>query len=106
MWFIAVFGLVALVAGARFMLSGALPLETFARWMCRCTLLAAAFGFFVGMIKVSQYAVRRVQTTDHRIEVVIAGTGEALSNVTLGLLLVTLTSLFVAVGHRRFPAAR
>jgi hypothetical protein len=105
MWFITVFGILALVAGVRFAFSGALALEAFSRWMCRCTLSAAAFGFFSGMILVSRYAIERVHTTEHRFAVVIEGTGEALNNVTLGFLLVTLTSLFLAVGHRRFPAA-
>ncbi len=62
------------------------------------------FGFLVGLIVVAGYIDARAKTLDERVALLIEGTGEALNNLTLALLSVTLSRLLIAVGPRRFPS--
>jgi hypothetical protein len=44
------------------------------------------------------------ELADFRVRVLLEGTKEASSILIFGLILLTLTFLLVAIGHRRFPA--
>lgn len=103
MYFILIFGGAAVYGAARFFWRGQAALERFSRTMMLTTALSAAFGFFVGMIAVAGYIEAHAKTLDERVALLIEGTGEALNNLTLGLLLLTLCGLLLAVGQRRFP---
>jgi TRAP-type uncharacterized transport system fused permease subunit len=104
MYFILAFGISAVYGAARFFWQGQAALERFSRTMMQTTALSAVFGFFVGMIAVAGYIETHAKTLDMRLTILIAGTGEALNNLTLGLLLTTLSCLLLAVGQRRFPS--
>jgi len=103
MWFILIFGVIAVSAAGRFAFGGVPALERFSRQMIATTLLASGFGFVMGMIMVGRYIVERTTTTDQRFAILIEGTGEASSNLAMGFLLSTLASLLVAIGQRRLP---
>jgi hypothetical protein len=105
MYFILAFGLSAVYAAARFFWRGEAAFALFSRTMMRSTGLSALFGFLIGMIAVANYIGEHAKTLDDRIVILIEGTGESLNNLTLGLLLITLSTLLVAVGQRRFPTA-
>jgi TRAP-type uncharacterized transport system fused permease subunit len=104
MYFILAFGSAAVYGAARFFWQGQPALERFSRTMLLTTALSALFGFFVGMITVVGYIVVHAKTLDERVSLLIEGTGEALNNLTLGLLLTTLSCLLLAVGQRRFSS--
>ena len=101
MWFVLAFGLLAISGAGRFAFGGVASLDRFSRWMMVTTLLTAVFGFTTGMIRTASISVERA--TDHaaRMALIVEGTGEALHNISMGLLLVTLTALLLAIGHRR-----
>ncbi len=101
MWFILVFGVLAVTASARFAFRGEQRLEAFGRWMGITTVSSAILGFLVGMITVCQYVVDKVPA-EERWVTVLEGLGEATHCLALGFVLVTLSSLLLAVGHRRF----
>lgn len=101
MWFILVFGVLAVVAGARFAFRGEQRLEAFGRWMVITTVLAAFGGFFVGMMTVANYVVSKANPEDRWITL-LEGFGEAVNCLNLGFLLAALACLLIAVGHRRF----
>jgi hypothetical protein len=103
MWFISIFGALAVGAAVRFAWRGGTGIAPFASGMVRTTLFAGAFGFASGMILVSDAVVRHANTSDERLALLVQGTGEALNNVTFALLLSTLASLLLAIGERRFP---
>lgn len=103
MYFSLAFGLSAVYAATRFFLRGDMAFARFSRAMMQTTGLSAVFGFLTGVIAVSDYIVAHAKTLDDRVALLIEGTGEALNNLTLGLLLITLSALLVAVGQRRFP---
>lgn len=102
MWFIFLFGLLAVTAAGRFAWRGEHQLTAFIRWMGATTLTAGLFGFVIGMIKVLSYVVYQAKA-DERFVVLLLGTKEALSNVGAALMFVVLACLLAAVGHRRFP---
>jgi hypothetical protein len=102
MWFILVFGAMSILAAGRFAHRGVEGFERFGRWMIGTTLLASAFGFVVGLIATLEYVLRHAKNNEERFSIVLEGTGESLNNVASGLLLATLASLLIAVGHRRF----
>jgi len=104
MYFILAFGIAAVYGAGRFFWQGHAALERFSRTMMQTTVLSAVFGFFVGMIAVAGYIDAHANTLDVRVALLIQGTGEALNNLTLGLLLTTLSCLLIAVGQRRFPS--
>lgn len=101
MWFILPFGVLAVVGAARFAFRGEQRLEAFGRWMGITTGFAAVGSFITGMIKVSQY-VAYTAPAEERLVIFIEGFGEASHCLALGFLLLTLTCLLLAVGHRRF----
>lgn len=68
------------------------------------TARSALFGFFIGLILTAGYIGTHAKTLDERVAILIEGTGETLNNLTLGLLLLTLSGLLLAVGQRRFPS--
>jgi hypothetical protein len=104
MYFILAFGVAAVYGAARFLWQGHAAFERFSRTMMLTTGLSALFGFFVGMILVAGYIGEHAKTLDERVAILIEGTGESLNNLTLGLLLTTLSCLLIAVGQRRFPS--
>jgi hypothetical protein len=106
MFFILAFGAASVYGAGRFLRRGEPGVEMFSVWMIRTTGLSAAFGFFTGMIKVASFIDAYAKSLDERVQFLIQGTGESLNNLSLGLLLVTLSCLLIAVGHRRFPASR
>ncbi len=105
MYFILAFGICAVYGAARFFWRGDVAFARFSRAMRQTTGLSAVFGFLTGMITVSNYIGLNAKALDERVALLIEGTGEALNNLTLGLLLITLSSLLVAIGQRRFPSA-
>jgi len=102
MWFIFLFGLLAVTAGGRFALRGERQLLAFLPWVTATTLVAGVFGFVIGMSKVLSYVVYRAKP-DERWLVLLDGTREALQNVSASLLFTVLTCLLIAIGFRRFP---
>jgi hypothetical protein len=114
MWPILVFGVLTLVGAARFAWRGEHALTGFIRWMALTTASSAVLGFLAGWHKVLHVATgnhpRMLAPTDpaelaeFRVRVLLEGTKEASSCLIFGLLLLTLAFLFVAIGHRRFPA--
>jgi hypothetical protein len=120
MYFILAFGLLAVYGAARFFWQGQSAFERFSRTLMQTTALSALFGFLVDMIHVAGYIVEHTKTLDERVatqvvdvhiqaftavRILIEGTGESLNTLTLGLLLITLSSLLLGVGQRRFPTS-
>jgi hypothetical protein len=101
MWFILIFGVLAVITSARFAFRGEQRLEAFGRWMAVTTVSSAIFGFLAGMIKVAHY-VAYTAPAPERAVTFVEGFGEASHCLALGFLLTTLTCLLLAVGHRRF----
>jgi hypothetical protein len=106
MYFILAFGVSAVYGAARFFWFGQPALERFSRSMMQATGLASMFGFLVGMIAVAGYINTHAKTLDDRVALLIEGAGEALNNLTLGLLLTALSCLLLAVGQRRFAGTK
>jgi hypothetical protein len=102
MWWLLALGAVSFVAALRFAWRGEHQLVPFLKWMIATELLVGGFSFLSGMTLVLRYVVERV-SPEERWWVLFAGTREALSNLTFGLLWSALTALTIAVGYRRFP---
>ena len=110
MWPILVFGVLAVIAAARFAWRGEHDLMAFVRWMLATTASSALLGFSAAMHAVFNFIRQEqppevAQVTDWRIRVLFEGTKEASNTLSLGFILITLTCLLVAVGYRRFPAS-
>jgi hypothetical protein len=113
MWPVLVFGVLAIVAAARFAWRGEHGLTGFIRWMALTTASSALLGFLAGMHKVLDAALGHnpkfelpkdaVQAAEFRIFILFEGIKEASNCLTFALILLTLAFLLVAVGHRRFP---
>src|SRR5688572_6257394 len=111
MWPILVFGLLAVIAAARFAWRGEHDLTAFVRWMLATTGSSALLGFSVDMHAVFNFIRREqppevAQVTDWRIRVLFEGTKEASNTLSLGFILITLTCLLLAIGYRRFPPSQ
>jgi hypothetical protein len=109
MWPILVFGILAILAAARFAWRGEHDLAAFVRWMLVTTGSSAVLGFTTGMQAVFNYLRREepaevAQVAEWRIRILFEGTKEASNCLSLGLIMITLTCLLLAVGYRRFPA--
>jgi hypothetical protein len=102
MWPIFGLGLVGVGAAGRFAWRGEHQLLAFVRWLLLTLLACGAFGFSSGMIKVFHYVAQRV-APENRGGILCEGTGEALNNISAGLLFVVVICLLVAIGQRRFP---
>jgi hypothetical protein len=102
MWFIFLFGLLALTAAGRFAWRGEYQLLGFVKWMCATTFGSGVFGFLIGMSMVFRYVVHRAKP-DERALILVDGTREALQNLNAATLFVLLVLLLVAIGHRRYP---
>ena len=102
MWFIFLFGLLALSAAGRFAWRGEHQLLAFVRWMCATTFASGVFGFLIGMTKVFQYVVHGAKPGERAV-ILVEGTREALQTLSAASLFVVLGCLLVAVGHRRYP---
>jgi hypothetical protein len=102
MWFVLLFGVLAVGAAARFALRGEHQLGPFVRWMTLTTLTSSLFGFLTGMLKVLEY-VHVKASPEQRHVILVEGTKEALHVPTFGLLFAVLVCLLLAVGYRRFP---
>ena len=108
MWPILVFGLLAVIAAARFAWRGEHDLTAFVRWMLATTGSSTLLGFSSAMHAVFNFIRREsppevAQVTDWRIRVLFEGTKEASNTLSLGFILITLTCLLLAIGYRRFP---
>ena len=101
MWFILVFGVLAVVGAARFAWRGDHRLLGFIRWMLFTTASSSALGFVAAMMAVFQYLVGKAKP-DELVLILFTGTREALTTLALGLLMMTFTCLLLAIGHRRF----
>ena len=102
MWFVLLFGVLAVGAAARFALRGEHQLGPFIRWMTVTTVVSSLFGFLAGMMKVLAY-VRFQAKPGERALILVEGTAEALNVPTFGLLFTALVCLLLSVGYRRFP---
>lgn len=102
MWFIFLFGVLAVTAAGRFAWRGEHQLAGFIRWMAATMVVSGLFGFTTGMMKVLSYVVYRAKP-DERVLILLLGTKEALNNLGAALMFLSLTCLLVAVGHRRYP---
>lgn len=102
MWFIFLFGLLALSAAGRFAWRGEHQLLGFVKWMCATAFISGVFGFLIGMSKVFYYVIHRVKP-DERGLILMEGTREALQNLSAATLFVLIVCLLVAIGHRRYP---
>lgn len=95
-------GVLGVGAAGRFAWRGEHQLVGFLRWLALTLLACGGFGFFAGMIKVSNAVAYRV-APEQGFTVLVAGFGEALNNITGALLFSVLICLLLAIGHRRFP---
>jgi len=102
MWFVLLFGVLAVGAAARFALRGEHQLGPFIRWMTLTVLTSSLFGFLTGMLKVLEY-VHVKAPPEQRHVILVEGTKEALHVPTFGSLFAVLVCLLLAVGYRRFP---
>jgi hypothetical protein len=102
MWFVLVFGVLAVGAAGRFALRGEHRLAAFIRWMTVTTVASALFGFLTAMIKVFTY-VRFQAKPGERALILVEGIAEALNVPTFGMLFTVLACLLLSVGYRRFP---
>lgn len=102
MWFIFLFGLLALSAAGRFAWRGEHQLLGFVRWMGATTLVSGVFGFVIGMTMVLRYVVYQAKPGERAL-VLAEGTKEAVNNLSAALLFAVLICLLLAIGHRRFP---
>ena len=102
MWFIFLFGLMALSAAGRFAWRGEHQLLGFVKWMCATAFLSGMFGFSIGMSRVFQAVVHRVKPGERAL-ILMEGTREAMQNLSSATLFVLIVCLLVAIGHRRYP---
>ena len=102
MWFIFVFGFLALTAAGRFAWRGEHQMLGFIRSMGATVITSGIFGFVIAMLKVLRYVVERAPA-DERLAILLIGTREALNNLAAALLFLVLILLATAVGHRRYP---
>lgn len=102
MYPIFAFGLLGVAAAGRFAWRGEHQLLQFLRWNALTVIACGLFGFFVGMIKASQYIAYRVPA-DKVLVTLIEGFGEALNNLSAALMFTVLLCLLTAIGTRRFP---
>ena len=109
MWPILVFGVLAIIAAARFAWRGEHDLTAFVRWMLATTGSSALLGFSSAMHAVFNFLRKEepaevAHVADWRIRILFEGTKEASNCLSLGLVLITLSCLLLAIGYRRFPA--
>ena len=110
MWPILVFGVLTLLTAARFTWRGEHNLTPFIRWMLATTAMASVLGFTTGMqavcnfLRQKQTSIAELEGEDWRIRALFEGTKEASNCLSFGMILITLTCLLLAIGHRRFPA--
>ena len=102
MYLIFALGLLGVAAAGRFAWRGEHQLVPFLRWHTLSVIACGLFGFFVGMIKASQYIASRVPA-EKALLILIEALGEALNNMTAALLFTMLMCLLTAIGLRRFP---
>jgi hypothetical protein len=100
MYPIFVLGLLGVAAAGRFAWRGEHQLLQFLRWLLLTVIACGLFGFFAGMIKVTQAAIA---FPDKASLLMIEGFGEALNCVTSALMFTFFTCLLTAIGYRRFP---
>jgi hypothetical protein len=101
MWFVFAFGIVSLVAGGGMAWRASLLLKDFLNAMLRTTLLAASFGFVVGMLEVAGHIEQHATNMDQRVSLLIEGTKEASTNIATALLFATFATFLLAVAERR-----
>jgi hypothetical protein len=111
MWPILVFGVLAIIAAARFAWRGEHDLTAFIRWMLATTGASALLGFSSAMHAVFNFIRQEqppevAQVTDWRIRVLFEGTKEASNTLSLAFILMTLTCLLMAIGYRRYPPSQ
>ena len=95
-------GVLGVGAAGRFAWRGEHQLLGFLRWLTLTLVVCGWFGFFAGMIKVSNAVGYRVPS-EQGFAILVVGFGEALHNVTGALLFTVLICLLIAIGYRRFP---
>jgi hypothetical protein len=96
-------GVLGVGAAGRFAWRGEHQLLGFLRWLIATLVACGSFGFFAGMIMVSNAVGYRVPP-ERGFNVLVVGFGEALNNVTGALLFTVLICLLIAIGYRRFPS--
>jgi len=104
MWFILVFGLVALGASARFVAKPERRRLGFIKGMALATLLSTLTGICADLMAVFVHISERYADKPDWHFYMLRGFAEALTPGVLGLPLLSLTALLCAVGMNRLPA--
>jgi hypothetical protein len=105
MFFVVLFGLVALAVSAFYAARPDAKHEGFLRWMSWATLWSILAGI-CSDFATTFHAVCQIEDANQRSMIVLEGAAESLSPGILGFVLLSLVSLLSAVGRRRLDARR
>jgi hypothetical protein len=103
MWFILLFGFVALATAGWFSMRPSKTQIGFIKWMGTATLFSILAGFCSDMGTVL-FAVVKIEDTNLRGQVICEGFAESMSPGIMGFVILSLVALLTAVGRRRLDA--
>jgi hypothetical protein len=102
MWFVLLFGLLALGSGAHYAARPDPKRLSSIAWLMGATLLAVASGTVSALGATFQHVAG--DGPAWRSDTLLVGLGESMSAGTLGFSMLALTSIVVAIGQRRLAA--
>jgi hypothetical protein len=107
MWFILVFGAIALGTSFAFMMRPSTKHLGFLKWMSRAVLYSIAAGVLMDFSTTLHFVAQDEKlTSDMRARILIEGFGESLAPGVMGFAFLALIAVVTAVGQRRLDAAR
>jgi hypothetical protein len=105
MFFVVLFGFVALGTAAYYAARPDAKHEGFLRWMAWATLWSVLAGICSDLATTLHYAAQ-IEAATERSQIIAQGTAESLSPGIFGFVLLSLTALLTAVGRRRLDARK
>ena len=105
MFFVVIFGLVALGSAAFYAGRPDEKHEAFLKWMSRATLWSVLAGM-CSDFATTFHAACQIEDWNQRSQIVIEGSAESLSPGIFGFVLLSLVALLTGVGRRRLDARR
>jgi len=105
MFFVVLFGVVALAVSAFYAGRPDEKHEGFLRWMSRATFWSVLAGM-CSDFATTFHAVCQIEDANQRSRIAFEGAAESLSPGILGFVLLSLVALLTAVGRRRLDARR
>ena len=106
MWFILVFGTIALFTSFWFMMKPNERHLGFIKWMSRAVLFSIGAGVSMAFSIVLHVCAHEDMTAEMRTRIMIEGFGESLAPAVMGFAFLALIAVVTAVGQRRLDAAK